>query len=126
MKFLQRIPLADGPLKILFGLFTGLGIMLLLYAFLSNPRGENLAPTLRPTLTKPAPTLTPVIPTPTAFTAALPTYLPLAPPEPSPTRFYIIPADATAIPTPPLPAAAPFPTSCDGPGRMNILLIGLD
>jgi polyisoprenyl-teichoic acid--peptidoglycan teichoic acid transferase len=127
MKFLQRLSLADGPLKILFGLFTGLGITLLLYAFLSGRRGENLAPTLLPTLTpKPAATLTLVVPTSTPFTDALPTYLPLAPPEPSPTRFYIIPSDATAIPTPFLPAAAPFPTSCDGPGRMNILLIGLD
>lgn len=46
--------------------------------------------------------------------------------EPTATRFYVIPAQPTPIPTPVLPAAAPFPTVCDGPGRMNILLIGID
>lgn len=46
--------------------------------------------------------------------------------EPTATRFYVIPAQPTAIPTPVLPEAAAFPTTCDGPGRMNILLIGID
>src|SRR5262245_43168806 len=35
---------------------------------------------------------------------------------PSPTRFYIITPHPTALPTPDLPPAAPFPTTCDGPG----------
>jgi LCP family protein required for cell wall assembly len=46
--------------------------------------------------------------------------------EPTATRFYVIPAQPTPIPTPVLPAVAPFPDTCDGPGRMNILLIGID
>lgn len=45
---------------------------------------------------------------------------------PTATWFYEIPAQPTPIPTPVLPPAAPFPSSCDGPGRMNILLIGID
>lgn len=43
-----------------------------------------------------------------------------------PTGYYVAPANPTPIPTPVLPEAAPFPTSCDGPGRMNILVIGMD
>lgn len=126
MKFLQRFPLADGPLKILLGLFTGMGVILLLYAFLSSPPGKSPAATPLPTSTpQPVSTPTLVISSPTAASvASSPTSPP--PPEPSRTRFYIIPSDATPIPTPELPAAAPFPSSCDGPGRMNILLIGLD
>src|SRR5689334_14112945 len=126
MKFLQRCPLVDGPLKILLGLFTGLGGILLLYAFVSGRPSENQAATPRPTSTlKPVSTPTLVVSSPTAaFVNPSPTSPP--PPEPTMTRFYIIPADATPIPTPLLPAAAAFPTSCDGPGRMNILLIGLD
>jgi LCP family protein required for cell wall assembly len=61
-------------------------------------------------------------------TLAAPVNTPAPPPTPIPTAtwFYVIPANPTPIPTPILPAAAPFPTSCDGPGRMNILLIGID
>lgn len=44
----------------------------------------------------------------------------------APTNFYIAPVNPTPIPTPVLPEAAPFPDSCDGPGRMNILIIGMD
>jgi len=128
MKLLNRFPLTDGPLKILFGLFTGLGVVLLLYAFVSAQRGENQAATLALTSTpERVATSTLVVASPTtAFVNASPTSPPPSTPEPSRTRFYIIPSDATPIPTPLLPAAAPFPTSCDGPGRMNILLIGLD
>lgn len=43
-----------------------------------------------------------------------------------PTGFYVAPANPTPIPTPVLPEAAPFPETCDGPGRMNILIIGMD
>ena len=50
----------------------------------------------------------------------------LTEPVPTATWFYVIPAQPTAVPTPVLPPAAPFPTSCDGPGRMNLLLIGID
>src|SRR3990172_11165629 len=43
-----------------------------------------------------------------------------------PTGYYAAPANPTPIPTPILPEAAPFPSSCEGPGRMNILIIGMD
>ncbi len=43
-----------------------------------------------------------------------------------PTGYYAAPANPTPIPTPVLPEAAPFPSSCEGPGRMNILVIGMD
>ena len=42
------------------------------------------------------------------------------------TSFFIAPVNPTPIATPILPEAAPFPESCDGPGRMNILIIGMD
>ena len=80
------------------------------------------------------PTTTPAPPTqfaqpapPTeAAAVALATLRPPLSPAPTPTWFYVIPAQPTPIPTPVLPPAAPFPTSCDGPGRMNILLVGID
>ena len=105
---------------------------------------EPLAVAFRPTATAtlsptrvvdtPTPTLTPLppttTPTPSAtlimIESATATEPPPPPPEPTATWFYVIPAQPTAIPTPVLPAVAPFPTSCDGPGRMNILLIGID
>lgn len=42
------------------------------------------------------------------------------------TGFFIAPVNPTPIATPILPEAAPFPESCDGSGRMNILIIGMD
>lgn len=88
-----------------------------------NP--TNAAPTGMPTavtlLTVPLPaTNTPEPSATPAIESAPPT------PIPSATWFYVIPAQPTPIPTPVLPPAAPFPTSCDGPGRMNILLVGID
>src|SRR5262249_31559367 len=74
----------------------------------------------------PAPSVTPLPPRPSAQASFTPTTEPSPTPVPSPTRFYIIPAQPTALPTPDWPAAAPFPTTCDGPGRINILLIGID
>lgn len=65
-------------------------------------------------------------PNPTGTPPPAHTFAPPATPVPTATWFYIIPANPTPIPTPILPAAAPFPTACDGPGRMNILLIGID
>jgi len=62
---------------------------------------------------------------PPAIGAPTPTEPPPTP-VPTATWFYEIPAQPTPIPTPVLPSAAAFPTSCDGPGRMNILLIGID
>lgn len=45
----------------------------------------------------------------------------------SPTGWYIVPSDSTPKPTPVLAPAGQFPKSCGGgPGRMNILLIGVD
>jgi len=83
-----------------------------------------------PTLTAPpAATTTPL---PPATLDALPSPAAVAAtPEPlleapTATSFYVVPAQPSAVPTPELPAAAAFPTTCDGPGRMNILLIGID
>ena len=72
-----------------------------------------------PPPTTPAPTLVPTI-------EPSPTIQPSPTIEPSATRFYIIPAQPSPLATPDLPAAAPFPTTCDGPGRFNILMIGID
>jgi LCP family protein required for cell wall assembly len=63
---------------------------------------------------------TPVSPVETATEIIVPT------PEPTATWFYVVPAQPSPVPTPDLPAAAPFPGTCDGPGRMNIALIGID
>ena len=68
----------------------------------------------------PSPTNTRVVKSPTPGPSPTPRVRPTA------TWFYVIPAQPTPIPTPVLPPAAPFPTSCDGPGRMNVLVIGLD
>jgi LCP family protein required for cell wall assembly len=81
-----------------------------------------------PTLPPPTPT-TPPARTATSTVAVIESPTPTAvPPTPLPTAtwFYVVPAQPTPIPTPLLPEAAPFPSSCDGPGRMNILLIGID
>jgi polyisoprenyl-teichoic acid--peptidoglycan teichoic acid transferase len=72
----------------------------------------------------PAPTRVP--PTASSRPSASATIEPSPTTIPSSTRFYIIPAQPTPLPTPDLPPAAPFPTTCDGPGRINILLIGID
>lgn len=138
MKFSKRLlPRTNSFLGILFGLFTGCGITLLLAALLSARGSGNLTPASGRTATpeatftsldlfRPRPELDEGA-SPTTLIPPSPTpVLQLPTPIPTPTRFYVIPADATPIPTPLLPAAAPFPTSCDGPGRMNILLIGLD
>jgi LCP family protein required for cell wall assembly len=69
----------------------------------------------------PSPTLPP-----SATFVRLPTETAVIVQEPTATRFFVVPAQATPAPTPALPAAAPFPTACDGPGRMNILMIGID
>lgn len=75
----------------------------------------ELAPTLPATATvAPTPSPVPTLePSPTV-------------PEPTPTLFYIVPQQVAIDPTPVWPEAAPFPTSCDGPGRINILLVGID
>jgi LCP family protein required for cell wall assembly len=84
---------------------------------------------LTPTVTPPpsvAPSNTAIPPSSSPVPSSSPTTEPTPTPIPSPTRFYIIPAQPTALPTPDLPPAAPFPSTCDGPGRINILLIGID
>ncbi|MBL8055947.1 MAG: LCP family protein [Anaerolineales bacterium] len=87
------------------------------------PTGPVLA-TLPPTFTPPA---TPTAP-PQAVAGQPATATPPAPlaPEPTATWFYAAPLTLDFAPTPVLPAAAPFPDSCDGPGRMNIVVAGLD
>jgi polyisoprenyl-teichoic acid--peptidoglycan teichoic acid transferase len=105
---------------------------------------DPLAIALRPTATgtsSPTPTASAVrTPTPRPTTAVpratssatatvIESPTPTAEPStaiPTATWFYVVPAQPTPIPTPVLPEVAPFPTSCDGPGRMNILLIGID
>jgi LCP family protein required for cell wall assembly len=75
----------------------------------------ELAPTLAATATPAA--------SPTLALTAEPT---ATVPEPTPTLFYIVPQQVEIDPTPVWQVATPFPTSCDGPGRINILLIGID
>lgn len=82
--------------------------------------GQPLATAALP-LTQPLPATSTTVPA-----TATSTPEPLPTPEPTATWFYVIPAQPTPIPTPVLPAVAPFPSSCDGPGRLNILLIGVD
>ncbi len=134
MKFDKKLlPRTIGPAEL--ALWAGLGLALVAGIAVLLNGGLRLntpqvvvSPTalLPPTLA-PIPTLTQwASPTPAVFaTPALALASP-APAEPTATWFYEIPANSTPIPTPNLPAAAPFPTACDGPGRMNILVIGLD
>lgn len=60
---------------------------------------------------------------PAATASPLP---PTASPAPSPTLFWVVPQVVDVDPTPVLVPAAPFPASCDGPGRMHILILGID
>jgi LCP family protein required for cell wall assembly len=101
-------------------------------ALAAAPSGTpTIAMVVLPTPTwQPAPT---DVPPPSITPRTIPTILfatetaaPQVVVEPSATRFYVVPAQPTPIPTPVLPAVAPFPNTCDGPGRMNILLIGID
>src|SRR5258708_1966410 len=86
-----------------------------------------IVPTAKPTQWPTALlTATSVPSTATAKSTSVPTTEPAPTAIPSPTRFYIIPAQPTALPTPDLPPAAPFPATCDGPGRINIMLVGID
>jgi LCP family protein required for cell wall assembly len=87
-----------------------------------TPTLTTEAPVILESATLP-PTATPVAPiaSPTEIVVEIP-----ASPEPTATWFYVVPAQPSAVPTPDLPAAAPFPGTCDGPGRMNIALIGID
>ena len=65
-------------------------------------------------------------PTVTAQASSLPTQSPPLTQAPSPTKVYITSKQPLALPTPDLPPAAPFPSTCDGPGRINILMLGID
>ncbi len=87
--------------------------------FLAATATQTQDPTVAVSATHPQSTTT-ARPTDTPTTEPSPTQVP------SPTRFYIIPDRPTPLPTPNLPPAAPFPSTCDGPGRMNILLMGID
>lgn len=77
---------------------------------------------VQPSLTA---TIAPVHTAPATATAQPPAIATLAP-QPTATWFYIAPHTLDLAPTPALPPAAPFPSSCDGPGRMNILIVGID
>jgi LCP family protein required for cell wall assembly len=133
------LPRRYGPRHVGYFFLFMAGMACGLFAFLNNFPSRAIAafqppsPTAIPLGGLPAPTSTPTVepvqssapsssPEPDSPTPAEP------PPTPIPTAtwFYVIPAQPTPIPTPVLPPAAPFPASCDGPGRMNILLIGID
>lgn len=94
----------------------------------STPQLTDTAPAPKPYATEtPAPAGTAEGSAPTAepdIAAALPTAAAL--PQPTPTLFYAAPHTLEFEPTPALPDAAPFPSSCGGPGRMNLLVVGLD
>ncbi|MBM4422853.1 MAG: LytR family transcriptional regulator [Chloroflexi bacterium] len=147
MRFSKRIRTRSlGPFAIL-GLVLGIGAGIIVVAFgfglisRASARGGAQAtvvvgiPSSAATVdisTAPPGTSTP---TPWSLGQALTNLsLTLTPREPTntptpalrPTGYYAAPVDPTPIPTPILPEAAPFPESCDGPGRMNILIIGMD
>ncbi|MEP7358437.1 MAG: hypothetical protein ABI847_14415, partial [Anaerolineales bacterium] len=102
-------------------------------AFLATP-----VPSVTALVWPPTPTTTVVAPVILESSTLPPTATPVSPvasqtavvaenvPEPTATWFYVVPAQPSPVPTPDLPAAAPFPGTCDGPGRMNIALIGID
>lgn len=148
MKFAKKTrPRALGPFWVLaITLLLGSTILLPLAGWVvwrrANAVGRD-APTaivinyLTAAYTEPAPTAfeSAATSTPATLSAvikttltAMPTLAPTNTPAPTlkPTGYYAAPANPTPIPTPALPPAAPFPTSCDGPGRINILVIGMD
>lgn len=90
------------------------------------PEAQANIPTLTPLAGGPTATPTPrtalglIEVRPTSTQTLAPTV------TPPPTGWYVAPANPTPIPTPVLPPAAPFPESCDGPGRINVLFIGVD
>ena len=137
------VPTNYGPWIAWFGVLV---VGIVIFGFIVKA-ASGLTPAALALLGGPSPTPTPrqtALPTPT-FTRG-PLWTPTHTPSPSPTapkvsptatqpaptriptatRFYVIPAQPTAIPTPILPETAAFPGECDGPGRMNILLIGID
>ena len=87
-----------------------------------TPPRPRPAPIILESATLP-PTATPVSP---CRPQPKPLIVDVTVPDPTATLFYVVPAQPSAVPTPDLPAAAPFPTTCDGPGRMNIALLGID
>lgn len=107
------------------GLLAGLGA---LYTLIPEPAPPTYTampplPTAQVAIIAP-PTATPspsVTPTPTATATSTP-----APATPTATFFYVVQANQRPAATPVLPPSAPFPTTCDGPGRINILVAGID
>lgn len=129
MQFLKSLGFGRTELWVAFGVFVaGLSGLGWLGGF-TPPAPAPTATAIQPSAT----TVAVLAPSATAPATAAPTATPL-PTEtpapvvipPTPTWFYIAPNTLDLPPTPVLPAAAPFPTSCDGPGRINILLIGID
>lgn len=104
------------------GLLAGLGA---LYTVIPEPLPATftaLPPAQVAVIVPPTATPTPsVTPTPTASLTPTP-----APATPTATFFYVVQANQPPAATPVLPASAPFPTSCDGPGRITILVAGID
>lgn len=133
MKFDRKLlPRIIGPLEI--GLWIVATLAVILFTFIGvnvirSRRAQALnPPTPSATLTVGlSPTLT-ITPMPSASPTVGSTNTLVVEPtlEPTATQFYVVPANPTPIPTPDLPPAAPFPASCDGPGRMNLLVIGID
>ncbi len=143
MKFSKRVkPRAVGPFTVLaVTLFLGGGLLAVIVGlFLVTRSARAHAPLITASIS--TYTAAPPTSTPTPLTVGdIPTLAPLTvtpvlnDPRPAtntptpvlrPTGYYAAPANPTPIPTPVLPEAAAFPSSCDGPGRMNILVIGMD
>jgi LCP family protein required for cell wall assembly len=130
MQFLKSLGFGRTEAFVAAGVFVvGLLALALAGGFTQPAPVEPTATALKPIIS----TLTPLPVTATLPATAAPTVTPL-PTEtpapviipPTPTWFYIAPNTLDLPPTPVLPAVAPFPTACDGPGRINILLIGID
>ncbi len=130
-----------GILAIVFIVVGGVMVALTAFALLTRQtRADQYPATMVISLPAAAETVEPLRPTPATLAALIGASLqsvtpissdprpPTSTPTPAlrPTGYYVAPLNPTPIPTPELPPAAPFPTSCDGPGRMNILVIGMD
>lgn len=135
MSFLKEIHFGRAEWLIMFGVVAA-GLLIAGAAGAFTPHASTPATSTPSPSELPAPGVTSVALAATATSATVsaaaaspapaPTAAELPAPGPTATWFYAAPHTLDFAPTPVLPPAAPFPESCDGPGRMNILLVGLD
>ena len=132
MQFRKQLRFDAAEWLIAFGVFgAGVALAAMLGAFRSTAPAQSALPTTTaPAVIALAATTSTAAPSATVALAEPPS-TPIPPtattiPQPTATWFYIAPYTLSFAPTPALPAAAPFPGSCDGPGRMNIMLVGID